>query len=440
MSKIYQPLKKIIKRLNPLVHQYDFTYSPYHNIALVGGYGSGKSEGGVMRALNKKFEYPKNRVGYYMPTFDLLTLEVFPRFEEELDKIKVRHKVNKSRYFIDIKDKGQLLFRSMDRPEKIVSYQHGDCVIDELDTLTKEKAREVFTKILGRNRQMKKNDAPNTTGIVSTPEGFRFIYENWNDTLANKKIKNKDFSYQIIHASTRDNPHVNMSYIKQLISMYTPEQQKAYIDGLFVNLVSGTVYKYFNRSAHNSNESPINHEDYYETLHIGADFNIGGCVNIVLVERAGNFHAVDEVISNDTYEMVTVLKNRFPNHPIIVYPDASGASMKTNATRSDIQILREHFQVIVDNSNPAIKDRVTSVNSAYTNKRLYINSERCPRLTEAQEQQAYNPKTEQPEKFNEHPAVDDYNDSFGYVVCKLMPIHRPKATTTHASQEKAIQY
>ncbi len=381
----------------------------------------------MMRALNKKFQYPDNRVGYYMPTFDLLTLEVFPRFEEELDKIKIKHKANKSRYYIDIEGKGQILFRSMDRPEKIVSYQHGDCIIDELDTLPEDKARAVFEKILGRNRQQKADGSPNTTGIVTTPEGFRYIYRNWHQDKP-------DASYQIIRASTRDNPHINLSYVKTLLSQYTPEQQKAYIEGYFVNLTSGTVYKYFDRARNNSIESVIDVDGYKETLYVGSDFNIGGCVNVIAVERASKYHFVDEIVTYDTYDTVEQLKSKYAGHEIIIYPDASGQNRKTNATRSDVQILREHFEVVVDNSNPAVKDRVTSVNSSFMNYNIFVSVEKCPKLTQALEQHAYDPKTEAPQKFDTHPSVDDYTEALGYLVAKLFPIHRPKSNISRLSQ------
>ena len=55
----------------------------------------------------------------------------------------------------------------------------------------------------------------------------------------------------------------------------------AYVNGKFVNLTSGTVYKYFNRKEHHSDEQVQDNE----TIIIGQDFNIGACVSIVYVWR-----------------------------------------------------------------------------------------------------------------------------------------------------------
>jgi len=51
-----------------------------------------------------------------------------------------------------------------------------------------------------------------------------------------------------------------------------------------------------------------------------------------------------------------------------------------------------------------------------------INTKKCIKLTEALEQQAYDVKTGEPEKSNDHPSKDDYNDALGYCLSYLFPI------------------
>lgn len=428
----------IIKKKKPLIHQYDFVYSPYANTLLLGGYGSGKTEAGIQRALNRKLMPDRSNLwfGIYQPTYKLISTVAWPRMIKELNVLKkmgIRYKTYKQDGIIELNGGkyGAFIFRSMDKPESIIGYEHADAWVDEWDVLKKELALSIWDSITERNRSNLPEDAPNSLGCTTTPEGFRAAYELF-------ERDKPDNTYHIIRARTYDNPYLNKNYIKKLLSIYTPEQQKAYLEGRFVNLATGTVYKYFNRKTHHSNESPIVFDSYHETLYVGADFNIGGCVNIVCVERAGTYHAVDEIVSHDTADMVENLLYKYGNHDIIIYPDASGQNRKTNATRSDIQILKEHFKVVVDNSNPLVKDRVTSVNSGFSHDRLFVNTFRCPRLTEALEQQAYDPKTEAPEKFAEHPSIDDYGDSLGYVCAKIMPVHRPTSSATHASQAPIV--
>src|SRR5574343_383707 len=148
--------------------------------AFVAGFGSGKTQAGVVRALVKKLQYPAQSVGFYLPTYDLVRHIAMPRFAEVMDQIGVAGKINKSDAVVEFAGMpGVLIFRTMDTPERIIGYEVADSVVDELDTLKAEKAREVWNKIIGRNRQKKPDGSLNTVAVATTPEGFRFVYERW---------------------------------------------------------------------------------------------------------------------------------------------------------------------------------------------------------------------------------------------------------------------
>jgi hypothetical protein len=86
---------------------------------------------------------------------------------------------------------------------------------------------------------------------------------------------------------------------------------------------------------------------------------------VVNVLRDGDPHAVDELTGIlDTPAMIAAIKSRYEGHAIFVYPDASGNSRKSNnASESDIALLRAaRFTVLVNPSNPAVKDRVLAMN------------------------------------------------------------------------------
>src|SRR5690606_25416095 len=98
---------------------------------------------------------------------------------------------------------------------------------------------------------------------------------------------------------------------------------------------------------------------------------------------------------------------------ITVYPDASGKAGRTNASESDIQIIRSAgYAVDCPNANPPVRDRVNSINGLLAHDRLHVNSDKCPNLTDALESQGYDKKGE-PEKFDSHPSIDDWNDCAG---------------------------
>lgn len=378
------------------------TLSPFP--AIIGGLGSGKSRGGTMRAILKLLQNKGCNIGYYMPTYDLLKLRAMPGVEEDLTMIGLSFKTNKSDYSINVMGYGSIIFRSYDRPERIIAYETSDSIVDELDTLEKAKAALVWRKISERNRQKKFNNEPNTIACVTTPDqGYSgFIYDKW--------YKKKQEGYQVIKAPTYSNPYLPDGYIEQIRANYDPLLAQMYIEGEIVSLNDKKVYHFFRRETHHTDETIKSGEQ----LHIGLDFNVGGCCAVVFVIRDGkNPMALDEFVSHDTYDFCNNL-SKYKGHTITVYPDASGKAGSTNASASDLDIIkREGFRVNAPEKNPFIRDRINVMNNKLSKCEIYVNTNKCPEFTNALEVQGYD-KNNDPEKFKEHPAIDDWNDAAGY--------------------------
>lgn len=394
--------------------QDDFVHAIEQFPAFVGGFGSGKTHAGLWRALRLKLSYPKQNVAYYLPTYDLVTRMAFPRFEEVLsEQLRIPFKLNKNEAVIDLEGLGSLIMRTMDNPARIVAYEVADSIADELDTLTVDKARDVWNKIIARNRQKKPDGSLNTVGVATTPEGFRFVYERWK--------KNPAPGYRLIKASTMSNAaNLPDGYIQSLRDSYPTNLLQAYLDGEFVNLTSGSVYPEFDRALNGSSETVKDKEP----LHIGMDFNVGKMAATVNVLRDGEPHAVDEFTGVlDTPAMIASIKSRYDGHSICVYPDASGGNRKSqNASESDLALLRAaRFTVFGNPSNPAVKDRVLSMNQmihAEGKRRMRVNADKCPVLVECLEKQAYD-KNGEPDKAGD---LDHSNDAQGYFIAYRYPI------------------
>ncbi|MGL4755991.1 MAG: terminase large subunit domain-containing protein [Aeromonadaceae bacterium] len=392
--------------------QAEFVFSDAVHPAIIGGLGSGKSRAGTFRLICKILEHPGLNGGYYMPTYDLIKLRAMPGIEEDLNMLGLKYRANMSDYSIHIAGYGSIILRSYDRPERIVAYETAHSIVDELDTLPKEKAALVWRKITERNRQ--KSPTPNSIGAVTTPDqGFSgFIYDRW--------VARADDSTQLIKAATTSNPFLPADYVDNIRRNYDPALAEMYINGEFVSLTANKVYHYFGRTTHNTGRT-IQPGD---TLRIGLDFNIGGCCATVSVDDGDCVSVVDEFVSQDTRDFINQLA-RYDGHPLTVYPDASGHSGRTNASASDISIIEAAgYSVDAPTSNPFVRDRINSVNSMLSHGRLRVNTAKCPKLTQALETQGYTDKGE-PEKFNAHPAIDDWNDCLGYFISRCYPIIRP---------------
>ena len=400
--------------------QWDFVQAEEQFPAFVGGFGSGKTHACVWRALSKKLAYPKQNVAYYLPTYDLVRTIGYPRFAEILETIGIPHKINKSDAFIDFGLLGQIIFRTMDTPERIIGYEVADSLVDELDTLPADKARDVWNKIISRNRQKKPDGSLNTVGVGTTPEGFRFVYDRW--------VKNAAPGYRIIKAATFSNrKNLPPGYIESLQSSYPANLLQAYLDGEFVNLTSGSVYPGFDRTENSTFETL----KPGEPLHIGMDFNVLHGAAVVFVLRNGEPYAVDELTElYDTPSMIRALTDRFQGHQLFAYPDASGKNRKSqDATEADISLLRQaRFTVLHPSRNPAVKDRVMAVNALIGGngnpRRLKINIDKCPSLVESLEKQSYD-KNGDPDKSS---GLDHVIDAAGYFLHYRYPIARMTAT------------
>jgi len=306
-------------QLSPTKPQFDHIYSEALFPLMVAGFGAGKTQAGVSRSILGFLANPSCNRGFYEPTYDLVRMIAFPRFEELLSELSIPYRLYKSPLnYIEIEGcQGKIFFRSMDAPSRIIGYEHADADVDELDTLKPADAEEVWRRIMSRNRQPKPDGSPNTIGVTTTPEGFRFCYDRWGTK------RYVDDGYIEVKASTHSNPHLPEQYIKDIIAAYPDSLVEAYIEGKYVNLTSGTVYHCYDREGCASDETVKDREPLY----IGMDFNVTKMAATIYVQRDGGkvWHAIDEITSGyDTPDVIETIKSRYPENRVYVYPDASG--------------------------------------------------------------------------------------------------------------------
>lgn len=387
--------------------------------AFIGGFGSGKTETLANCALRDALESSDALIALYEPTYDLVRLILAPRMEEKLTDLGIRYKYNKQENIIYTSSPncGDFVLRTLENPARIVGYESYRAHVDEIDTLKKVQAEAAWRKIIARNRQRPKGISKpfNRVSAYSTPEGFRFAYETWK--------RNPKAGYVMVQAATSSNPFLPDDYVDSLRESYPPQLIEAYLEGEFTNLDSGSVYPNFDRALNHTNESVRPGE----TLHIGMDFNVlkmSAVINVIRQGRPLSLAELTEVRDTPSMAKLIIERYRTKGHQIAIYPDASGKNTSSkNASESDLSILRQAgFTVIAGNSNPAVKDRVNSVNAMILNakgeRRWLVNTDACPELTESLEQQAYD-KNGEPDKSSGH---DHLNDAQGYFIEKRWPI------------------
>lgn len=281
-----------------------FTHSMDKFPAFVGGYGSGKTQALCFRALHLLIR-DRRDIAYYMPTWDLVRTTAYPRLLGLLEGAGLEPDGNRSNFTIRT-ELGSILFRTMEDPDKLVGYEVAHSLLDELDTLPMAKAEMVWQKALARNRLRVPDGSVNSMAVGTTPEGFRFVYEQWGRDTA----KAEAAGYRLFRGRTMDNKHLPADYVANLRDLYPANLLEAYLNGEFVNLNDGLVQRHWFKPstiAPNGIKSLLMGVDLAISLRDGADSSalvVGGLVDGVfhVVHAAslrGTFHEVQTWIKRE---------------------------------------------------------------------------------------------------------------------------------------------
>lgn len=252
---------------------------------------------------------------------------------------------------------------------------------------------------------------------IGTPKGFNHCYDTWLAGQDGREPDHKSWLYTSV-----DGGNVPSEELEAARRKMDPRTFRQEYLASFENY-QGVVYYCFDRRENHTDDT-VQRGD---ALHIGMDFNVSKMAAVVYVMRDGLPRALDEFTDIfDTPAMIEKIQEKYGEHKIVVYPDASGGNRKSsNASESDIQLLRDaKFTVHVNASNPAVKDRVNALNAmlcnTYGERRLLVNTHNCPKFTQCLERQVYDDKGEPDKKGG----FDHANDAGGYPVIHLFPIRK----------------
>lgn len=256
---------------------------------------------------------------------------------------------------------------------------------------------------------------------IGTPKGFNHCYDTYLDGQG-KEPDHKSWLYTTVQGG-----NVPESEIDAARRNLDPRTFRQEYEASFENY-QGVIYYCFDRRLNNTDATVQPGEE----LHIGMDFNVGKMAAIVYVVRNDQPYAVDEIVNAfDTPAMILKISQRYAGHEIYIYPDATGQGRKTNnASQSDLSLLKDaEFIVRVNTTNPSVRDRINSMNAmlcnTYDERRLKVNTDKCPTFTQSLERQVWNEKGE-PDKTGD---FDHPNDAGGYFIAYKYPIKKNTVTS-----------
>jgi hypothetical protein len=417
-----------------LPHQAEFVEdNTTRNLALVGGYGAGKTEALAYKLIVLSLLNAGHEGIALSPTYGMSSKVLIPKLEELLETHigRGKWKLNKSDLVFHIDcGKGRitklhvLAAESYKRAAGINAAFFG---VDEADLIAPDVARAAWRMLSSRLR--KGNVFQGVA--VSTPEGFKFLYEFFKKEVEEKP--ELEVERRLIKAKTADNPFLPTSYIDDLRSQFPPALLEAYLNGEFVNLVGSPVYSSYDKEL---NDTPLVWQELHKDIpfHLGVDFNNHAMSCTVAYVAAGKGYVIDELIGHkNTRALIEAIKAKYGSRDIYVYPDASGAAAKTSAASSDIeQLAAAGFQIFAPSkvsgegigSNPRVKNRINAVNALFATshqppiRRLFVNQRTCKTLVKCLLQQTYKPDGT-PVKDG---VVDGPVDALGYFVHQIWPV------------------
>jgi PBSX family phage terminase large subunit len=418
---------QLLQRIHADLHPGQLAFVTDNQTQIIGisaGYGAGKTRALAAKAVtlaaaNQGF------IGCVMEPTGPLIRDIWQNdFEDFLEHYDIPYTFRASplpEYMLHLPGGDtKILCRSFENWSRIIGLNLAWVLADEIDTVTPAIANKAFPKILGRLR----SGNVRQFGAASTPEGFRWMWTTFGSEEAQTRQDRK-----LIKMRSVDNPHLPPDFIERLEANYDPTLLKAYLDGEFVNLTTGTVYDRFDRSKHVISKLP---DTEREPLRVGVDFNVGNMSAVIGVKLNNSLFVIDEISgAHDTDSLAQQIKARYPDRRIYVYPDASGGNRSTNASQTDIQILESYGMANQSpRANPPVRDRVSAVQALLENGKGQVRlqiSTTCKRMIECLELQCYTEKGD-PDKDSGH---DHMNDALGYLVWReFNPLHMNAGRST----------
>lgn len=359
-------------------------------------------------ALAKHARFPGRRCLYVAPSYRMGKQIIWDDLKQFLREKHWVKRINESELTVQLVNGSSIMIRSADNPDSIRGIGVDFVVIDEAADIPRldDTWRAVIRPTL--------SDREGHALIIGSPKGRNYFYDMWNTV---------DSNWQSWQYTTAQGGNVSPQEIETARKDLDERTFKQEYLAEWVDY-SGLIYYAFGEHNLCNNTLP---GDLRMPIHIGGDFNIDPMYSVLGYQTSDGLHIFDEIEiwGSNTDEMAREIQLRYPGRKIIFYPDAAGQARKTSANGITDHIILKNagFELRVGQQNPAVKDRIAAVNSAFKSKdgviKLTIDP-KCVKLIEALRKHTYKDGTQQPDKGK----WDHYGDALGYVTNSLYPIRQ----------------
>ena len=223
--------------------QAEFIAAPQKYKGLIGGVGSGKTDGGGRYAVTLMMEHPGIRGTATAPTFsmlqhatlisvmDLLTDILGPEGDDRDEKAAWRYM--KADKIIKLKNGSSLMFQSTAEYDHLRGPTLGFFWMDEAALGSPNRPDHQYEAFKILQARLRQTGMPCVGFISTTPKGFNWVYREF--------VEKKNRNYFMVQVSSRENWFNPAEYVPDLEDSYEGEFAQQEIEGAFV-IVGGTAF------------------------------------------------------------------------------------------------------------------------------------------------------------------------------------------------------
>jgi hypothetical protein len=399
---------------HPLPSQQRFHDSRARFKGFSGPIGSGKSQALCQEALKLAYLNPGRTGLLGAPTFPMLRDATQAALLEILERNRIPHEWNRAESYLRLSEtRSRILFRAVEEFERLRGSNLAWFGLDELTYAP----RQAWLRLEGRLRDPR---AARLCGFaVWTPKGFDWVHERFvgSPVEGYESIQARPFENQFLLERVPD-------YYQRLKHSYDGRFYEQEVLGRYLELTAGRVYFAFSRAGNVADVEIALGSPLLWAL----DFNVDPMSSVVAQMDGEEVRVLDEIVLNraSTYDACAEFGNRFAEHAggLVIYADASGSRRQTSGT-TDVEILKKFVsergygdvRFRIPKANPAVRDRVTLMNSkleSAAGERMLVVHPRCKELIKDFEQVMYKENSQVIDK-DRDPKRTHLSDALGYL-------------------------
>jgi len=376
---------------------------------LCSGRRFGKTYLCIARLVNWAVEKP-GRLCWYVTANYRMAKQIAWRQLKDMVPPSICVKRNESDLSLELTNGSIIALRGAENPDALRGVSLSALVVDEAAYVKQEAWEMVLRPAL--------SDQGGPAWFITTPAGLNWFHDLWEQAEGEDDWIN--FSFTTIEGGNV--PKEEIEAAKRTLDERTFRQE--YLASF--ETLSGRCFPDFDQD--NITESV---SDTMGPILIGLDFNVGVMAGCIASKVGDTLHIWDDISvkNSNTDEVCQMLKQRFPDREIYVYPDPTGAARKTSAAgQTDHGIIRKYgFKCISPKSPWSVKDRLNATNwlirNAEGQRRMFVHP-RCKALIKSFKNTTFKEGSED-FVIDKTAGVEHWIDGTGYLILSAMNQVRP---------------